>query len=461
MPIYKQILNALGLGSERRSGMFGDPTTPMTARAVWEEFDAGGPTAAGEMVTDRTAMQVSTVYTCVTILSEAVASLPCALTRTTAQGDQKATDHYLWPLLAYAPNEEMTAFTFWSTMVGCSALRGNGYAQITRDPDGTPNGFWPLHPNKTKPVRLKNGRLAYSTTDGMQAGAYRIIRSADMLHFPLFALDGINGISPVQAARESVALALAAEKHGARFFGNGARASVVFINKNSKPDPKAQQELKESWQQAYGGANVHKQPFFFGDWDVKTIGISPEDSQFLATRNFQRADIAAMFHLNPHQVGDTSRMSSGNHVQAQLTFVTETLRPILTRIETELYRKLLAPSFATRNLSVVFDLTTRLRGDMQTQMQAYALGRQWGFLSVNEVRQNMGLNPIGPEGDTYLYPVNMANAEQLLKDQDFMPNTELPVKELGAGGEPEGQTELNPVSEPENPQNPPKKKKKP
>lgn len=460
MPLYKQILKTLGLGPERRSGMFGDPTTPMTAVAVWQDMDAGGPTAAGEMVTDRTAMAVSTVYTCVTVLAEAIASLPCSLMRATPKGQQKASDHYLWPLLANIPNAEMTAFTFWSTMVGCSALCGNGYAQITRDPDGAPNGFWPLHPNKTEPIRLKDGSLAYRTTDGMQTGAYRIIRSADMLHFPLFAFDGVKGISPVRAARESFALAMAAEKFGARFFGNGARASSVFISKN-KRDPKAEVELKESWQQGYGGSNVHKQPFLFGDWDIKTIGISPEDSQFLATRNFQRADIAAMFHLNPHQVGDTSRLSNANHVQAQLTFVTETLRPILTRIEAELYRKLLAPMKGSEGLSVVFDLTTRLRGDMQTQMKSYALGRQWGFLSVNEVRQDMGLNPIGPEGDTYLYPVNMANAEQLLKDENFMPNTELPVKEPGAGGEPDGQTELNPVSEPVNPQNPPKKKKKP
>lgn len=454
MPIYKQILNALGLGSERRSGMFGDPTTPMTAIATWQDYDAGGPTAAGEMITERTAMGVSTVYTCVTKLSEAVASLPCSLMRTTPKGQQKASDHFLWPLLANAPNPEMTAFSFWATMVGCAALTGNGYAQITRDPDGTPNGFWPLHPNKTQPIRLKDGTLAFRTTDGMQTGIYRIIRSADMLHFPLFSFDGVKGIGPVSAARESFALAMAAVNFGSRWFGNGAHAPSILIHKG-KRDPKQEAEVKEAWQQNYGGSNANKQAFLFGDWDIKTVGLSPEDSQFLATRNFQRADIAAMFHMDPHQVGDTSRLSNANHVQAQLTFVTETLRPILMRIESELYRKLLAPMKQSSDLSVVFDLTTRLRGDMQTQMQSYALGRQWGFLSVNEVRQDMGMNPIGPEGDTYLYPVNMANAEQLLEDDKFMPNTELPANTSGAG-EPEAEPEIKPDVDP---QNPPKKKK--
>ena len=404
--------------------MFGDPTTPMTAVAVWNELD-GGPTASGEMITERTAMAISTVYTCVTILSEAVASLPCRLMRTIDKGEEAATDHYLWPLLAYSPNPDMTAFTFWATMVGCSALCGNGYAQITRDPDGVPNAFWPLHPLKTEPVRMKDGSLGFRTTDGMEGSSYRIIPSKDVLHFPLFALDGIKGVGPVRAARESFALSKAAEKFGARWFGNGAHAPSILIHKG-KRDPKAEVELKESWQSAYGGANANKQAFLFGDWDVKTVGLSPEDSQFLATRTFQRADIAAMFHLSPHQVGDTSRLSNANHVQAQLTFVTETLRPIITRIEAEIYRKLLLPA-RQANLKVVFDLSDRLRGDFATQTAAYAMYLDRAVMCPNEVRRAIGLNPIGPEGDVYTYALNKGNAEQLLKDNSYMPNTQLPA----------------------------------
>lgn len=396
--------------------MFGDPTTPLTAVAVWNELD-GGPTAAGEIVTERTAMAVSTVYTCVTVLSEAVASLPCKLMLRLGNGREEATDHFLYNLLAYEPNPEMTSFTFWSTMVGCSALTGNGYAEITRDSDGTPNGLWPLHPLKTDPVRLSDGTLAFRTRDGQKDhSTYRIIAAKNVLHFPLFGLDGIKGVGPVRAARESFALAKAAEKYGARWFGNGATAPSILINKSAKPDPRVQAELKESWQSAYGGSNVHKQAFLFGDWDVKTIGLSPEDSQFLATRSFQRADIAAMFHLQPHQVGDTSRLSNANHTQAQLSFVTDTLRPILSRIEAELKRKLLG---IKSNLFVQFDLSERLRGDFVATMNGINVGRNSGVLTANEGREMLGLNPVGPEGDVLITPVNYQNSAVTLDTESI------------------------------------------
>lgn len=386
------------------------PSVPLTATNAWNDLN-GGPTASGEMVSEQTAMSISTVYTCVTLLSEAVASLPCKLMRRTDAGRSEATDEALYELLAYSPNVEMTAFTFWSTIVGCSALTGNGYAQILRDKYGDPISIWPLHPLKTHPVRLPDGSLAFKTSDGMKDGNHRIINSADVLHFPLFSLDGIKGVSPVTAARESFALARAAEKFGARWFGNGAHVPSILIHKGSKPDAKAQRELAEAWQAAHGGVNANKQGFLFGDWDVKSIGLSPEDSQFLATRNFQRADIAAMFHLSPSMVGDTARLSNANHQQQQLSFVTETLRPILVRIEQEIKRKLLKSS----NLLVSFDVTERLRGDIQSQMQSYALGRQWGFLNVNDIRADLGKNNIGPAGDTFLSPVNMVDSKQLLE----------------------------------------------
>lgn len=415
MRFFDSSITTLDLKPEKRSDFFGDPTTPLTAVAVWNEL-GGGPTASGEIVTERTAMSISTVYTCVTVLSEAVASLRCKLMRLLNKGRREAIDHPLHDLIAYSPNPEMSAFTFWSTTVGCSALTGNGYAQIVRDKDGTTSAIWPLHPMKTEPVRVRDGSLAFRTSDGMKNGASRIIAAQDVLHFPLFALDGIKGVGPVSAARETYALAKAAEKFGARWFGNGAHAPSILINKGPKPDLKQQQGFREDWHAAYGGSNANKQAILFGDWDVKTVGLSPEDSQFLATRNFQRADIAAMFHLNPHQVGDTSRLSNANHTQAQLSFVTDTLRPIIVRIEQEIKRKLLAKS---PDLFVTFDLTERLRGDMQTTMQSYAVGRQWGFLTANEIREDLGMNPLGPEGDVLWSPVNMQNSDLMMTTQSI------------------------------------------
>jgi len=390
---------------ESRSWM-DSPSVPLTATNAWNDLGSG-PTAAGEIVTERTALAISTVYAAVTLLSEAVASLPCKLLKLTSTGRAESTDNPLFDLLAHSPNPEMTAFTFWSTLVGCSALTGNGYAQIITDKYGKVTSLWPLHPLKTEPVRLIDGTLAFKTSDGMKDGSFRIIPSSEVLHFPLFSMDGIKGISPVSAARETFALAKAAEKFGARWFGNGAHVPSILVHKGSKPDPKVQREIAEAWQAAHGGVNQNKQGFLFGDWDIKSIGLSPEDSQFLATRAFQRADIGAMYHISPMMLGDTSRVSNANHAQAQLSFVTETLRPILVRIEQELKRKLLRKS---DDLFVIFDVSERLRGDSQSQMTSFALGRQWGFLSVNDIRAQLGLNNIGPEGDIFLQPVNMVNA---------------------------------------------------
>jgi len=385
------------------------PSVPLTAANAWNDL-SGGPTVSGELISERTAMSISTVYTCVTMLSEAVASLPCKLMRRTDAGRSEATSESLYDLLAYSPNPEMTAFTFWSTIVGCSALTGNGYAQIVRDRYGKVASIWPLHPLKTESVRLTNGSLAFKTYDGMKDGQYRVIKSEDVLHFPLFSLDGIKGVSPVTAARESFALAKAAEKYGARWFGNGAHVPSILIYKGGKPDAKVQKEISESWQAAHGGVNANKQGFLFGDWDVKSIGLSPEDSQFLATRNFQRADIAAMFHLSPWMVGDTTGAAKANFGQQQLSFIIDTLRPILVRIEQEINRKLLGGT----DLLTIFDVTERLRGDYQSQMQSFALGRQWGWFCINDIRAALGLNNIGPAGDTFLSPVNMVDSQKLL-----------------------------------------------
>lgn len=393
--------------------MLDSASTPLTALAAWSDL-GGAPTSSGELVNERTAMAISTVYTCVTILAEGVASLPCKLMRRENKGKSEAVENPIYDLLAYAPNPEMTAFTFWSTLVGCSALTGNSYAQIVRDASGVVESLWPLHPLKTEPIRQPDGTLAFKTSDGMKEGNYRIIASKDILHFPLFAMDGIKGVGPLRAARESFAMARAMEKYGASFFVNGGTVPSLLIRKGTPPDPKVQVEIRESWKAAHSGENQHTQGFLFGDWDVKSVGLPPEETQFIASRNYTRADISAMFKIPPQMVGSLERMSNNNWIGQQLGFVIDTLRPIAVRIEQELARKLL-PTVGRNagKLFVTFDVTERLRGDFEAQIKTLALGRQWGILSTNECRSELGYNPVGPEGDILIVPVNMANAEQL------------------------------------------------
>jgi HK97 family phage portal protein len=264
----------------------------------------------------------------------------------------------------------------------------------------------------------------------MKDGNYRVIAAADILHFPLFSLDGIKGVGPIRAAREAFASARAMEKYGARFFANGAQPPSLLIRKGAAPDPKVQAEIRESWKAAHSGENQHSQGFLYGDWDVKTIGLDPQDTQFIAARNYTRADIAAMFKINPQMVGSLERMSNNNWTGQQLAFVIDTLRPIIIRIEQEIQRKLL-PTVGRNagRLFVTFDVTERLRGDFEAQTRTLALGRQWGILTSDECRVVLGYNPVGDAaGSALIYPVNMANMEQL-PAQASMQNIDEPPPE--------------------------------
>ena len=192
------------------------------------------------------------------------------------------------------------------------------------------------------------------------------------------------------------------------------------MSSKTAPDDKKKQELKESWQQSQGGLNQGKTAFLWGDWTYQQIGLSPEDSQFFATRQFQRSEIAGFFRVPPHMVGDTTRLSNGNHEQQSLQFVTDTLRPYLCRIEAEVKRKVLPTQGRKANkYGVSFDVSERLRGDFATTMVGYQTGALSGWYTRNQIRAKLGDNPGGPELDVYMVPVNMQNAARLLDTESM------------------------------------------
>ncbi|MBB6144725.1 HK97 family phage portal protein [Silvibacterium bohemicum] len=404
---------------ELRGDPLNNPDVPINSAGLWAAMSGGEPTAAGETIGVHTALQQITVYACVRVLAESVASLPLKVYERQARGKHEAADHPLAYLLAVEPNEEMAAFTFWESLVGSLALTGNAYAQIQRDAGGRVIALWPLHPQLTRAVRLSSGKLVYETTDGMNAGDVRYIRTADILHIPLFSFDGLHGLSPIQLARQGIGLARASEKFGARFFGNGSKPGGVLSTESDLSDEELK-AVRETWLSTQAGDKQGSTAVLPGNWKYDSIGLSPEDSQFLQTRQFQRTEIAALFRVPPNMVGDTSRLSNNNHEQMSLSFVTDTLRPYLCRIEAEIARKLL-PS-AGRNSGryfISFDVTERLRGDFKTTMDGYATGRNWGWYSANDVRLELGENPGGPELDVYLVPVNMQNAARLLDTESL------------------------------------------
>lgn len=393
-----------------------NPSTPLSAIAKW--LSAGNQTVSGESINETIALQITTVRTCVTVLAESVASLPCILYERGDKGRVEAINHPLHYILGNEPNDEMSAFTFWETIVGANALTGNSYAEIKWTKDNQVGELYPLNPLITEPHREDDGQLVYRTKQGTRNGRWRIIPVEDILHFRLFSMDGLKGINPVAASRQALGLTRAAEKFGAKFFGNGSKPGGVLSGPAEIKDEQLIQ-AKDSWEAAQGGSNQGRVAVLPGEWKYAQIGLSPEDSQFLATRQFQRAEIAAMFRVPSHMAGDTSKISNSSYEQMTLSFVSDTLRPILTRIESELNRKLLHQIGRKANKYFVkFDLSERLRSDHATTMAGIAAGRQWSLMTVDEGRVSLGMNPIGD--DSRLAPVNMMNAN-LITTQTTIP----------------------------------------
>jgi HK97 family phage portal protein len=388
------------------------PAVPLSAPAAFSMMFSGEPTVSGEIVSERTALEISTVYSCVRLIAESIAALPFKVMRSDDKGRTEALDHTLSYLLSTQPNPEMSASTFFETLVGCIALTGNGYVEIEQDTKGNVLAFWPLHPFLTTPIREANGALAYKTSDGMANGKSRVLKAADVIHVPLFSLDGLKGLSPVGLHRQTLGLAQATLKQGARFFGNGSRPSGLLTPKSGSLTPTQGQQLRENWEAQAAGVNQGRIAVLSSEFDYTQLGMSLEDSEWLASRGYSRNEIAALWRVDPHYLGDTTRQSNSNHEQASLALLQETLHPYMVKIEQEFRRKLLPPTGRVQSTYTLrFDVTERLRTDLKTTIESLAIARQWSLITANEGRQQLGYNP-SPEGDVFLAPVNMIDARR-------------------------------------------------
>ena len=305
-----------------------------------------GGSASGKKVNERTSMQMTAVYSCVRILSEAVASLPLNVFRYTGNGGkEKAIDHSLYRLLHDEPNPEMSSFIFRETLMTHLLLWGNAYAQIIRNGKGEVIALYPLMPDRMTVDRDENGRLYYkyrkSNDDAptMESGVV-ILAPSDVLHVPGLGFDGLVGYSPIAMAKNAIGLAIAAEEYGSKFYANGAAPSGVLEHPGTLKDPA---RVRDSWNSTFGGSsNSHKVAVLEEGMKYTPISISPNEAQFLETRKFQINEIARIFRVPPHMVGDLEKSSFSNIEQQSLEFVKYTLDPWVIRWEQALYRTLLS-----------------------------------------------------------------------------------------------------------------------
>ena len=374
-------------------------------------------TDAGERINHRTALHISTVYACLRILSESVASLPVKLLNVTPRGRVQELEDPLAYLLGVSPNTEMTAFSFYEAVTFSLMLTGNGYAQIERDANGSPVGLWPLNPRLTRPVRMPSGDLAYETQDGESGQNKRIISSKDTIHVLLTSHDGIVGMSPIEQAARSLGIAAASAKFASRFYTNSAMPKVV-LSSDQKLKPEDVVKIRQDWEARHAGSNQHRVSVLASGLEAKALTITPNECQFIETRIHERSEICSIFRVPSYMIGSEAKIANSNLEQMNLSFIIDTLRPILTRIEAELVRKLIPgrPGVAPTQ-AIQFDLSERQRGDTAAQVSLIAAGRQWGLLTINDGRQILGLPALeGEDVDTLMVPENMQSSKKLLKD---------------------------------------------
>lgn len=298
-----------------------------------------GGTTSGKAVNERTAMQTSAVYACVRILSESIAGLPLHVYRRNGDGGkERSPGHPLQKLLHDEPNKEMTSFVFRETLMAHLLLWGNAYAQIIRDGRGYPVALYPMLPDRMAVDRDPSGELIY--TYQSEKGQVKL-RKESVLHIPGLGFDGLIGYSPIAMAKNAVGLALATEDYGAAFFANGANPGGVLEHPGVVKDP---DRLRESWQSQFSGTNAHKVAVLEEGLKFHQMSIPPEQAQFLETRKFQINEIARIFRVPPHMVGDLEKSSFSNIEQQSLEFVKYTLDPWVVRWEQSLQQVLILPS---------------------------------------------------------------------------------------------------------------------
>ncbi len=386
-------------------------------KPVNKAADAGysflfGRTTSGKPVNEQTAMQTTAVYACVRILAEAIASLPLHVYEYQEDGGkQMVHDHPLYYLLHDEPNPEMTSFVFRETLMSHLLIWGNAYAQIIRDGSGRVLGLYPLLPNKMDVQRDDRGNLYYvysrNSDENPTFKEYGDIRlkAEDVLHIPGLGFDGLIGYSPIAMAKNAVGMTLACEEYGASFFANGANPGGVLEHPGVLKDPS---KVRESWNSVYRGVNnAHKIAVLEEGMKYQQIGIPPEEAQFLETRKFQINEIARLYRIPPHMVGDLEKSSFSNIEQQSLEFVKYTLDPWVIRWEQSLQRALLLPGEKGKYF-IKLNVDGLLRGDYQSRMNGYAVGRQNGWLSANDIREMENLNPIPDEEGGNLYLINGA-----------------------------------------------------
>nr|WP_321238728.1 phage portal protein [uncultured Tolumonas sp.] len=392
--------------------MFGSGSKSLNY-STWISALSGKTAKSGVMVTPDTAMAVAAIRACVTLLAESVAQLPCELYRRNGDQRERATDHPLYDLIHAQPNQKDTAFEFYEQSMGSLGFRGNAYSLIDRDGRGYIQELIPVHPDKITPLKGPDGLPYYQLLDGSN----KILPMRQVHHIKAFSLDGFLGLSPIQTNTDTIGLSMAVDEHASRVFANGTTLSGVIERPKDAPKIDSQEKLdlllNKFIERHSGLRNSFSVAMLQEGMQYKQLAMNNEQAQLLESRKFSVIEICRLYKVPPHMIAELERSTNNNIEHQGLQYVIYTLLAWLKRIEGAMMRDLLLPS-ERKDLYIEFNVSGMLRGDQKSRYESYALGRQWGWLSVNDIRRLENMSPI-PTGDIYLTPLNMLDTAKLPK----------------------------------------------
>lgn len=388
-----------------------NPSTSLANPASWLVSLLGGePTKSRQSVTEESALALTTVYAAITLLSETVAQLPLHLYRKNGDKREVVLDHPAARVIN-KPFPSLTSFRWRELTQGHAAAWGNGYNMIVRNARG-PMTLVPLLPDRTS-AKMVAGEVVFNTrVNGQEING---IPSSEVLHIPAFGYDGILGKSPIRVHREAIGAGLAAQEFGGSFFGNNASlGGVLQHDKSLSPD--ARGKLKKSWDELKGGGYQGVAVLEEG-LKYEAIGIPPNEAQFIETRKFTRSEIAAIYKIPPHMLGDLEKSSFNNIAEQGIYFLRFTMMSWLIKWEQELNEKLLTDEEQAQGYYFKFGVQGLMRGTQKQRYEAYRIGIHTGFLHRAEVREWEELDP-GDGLDEFLLPLNMAPAGEDPDDEE-------------------------------------------
>jgi len=387
------------LGYARRSGV--------AHPAQWLiDCVSGGSSASGVRVTETSALEHTPFWASVRVISSTLAALPFLVySRREDGGKNRLPTHRVYPLLHDAPNEYIDALTLIETLQAHVLTYGNGYAEIQRDGAGRPVALWPLLPNRTRRKITQDGVPYYEVRP--PAGEAVELHDYNVLHIKGLGFDGYTGYNVVQYHKNAIGYGVAVKEYGARFYANDASPGGVLEHPHGLSD-KAYKRVVETWERSHQPMDKkHRVAILEEGMKFNKTGVDPKQAQALEVQKFTVDDCARIFNIPPHKIGSMEFSKYNNVEHLQIDFVTQTMYYWFRKWEQECNRKLFMPSEQGR-LFCEFLVEGLLRGDIKSRYEAYAIGRNNGWLCVDDIRRRENMNPLPDgKGQVFLEPLNM------------------------------------------------------